>query len=59
MRAFSFYFYKFYFLLKMKMTKCFFEIDRQKKIVLEAVFGEADKGWSVLESMTDDQYETL
>ena len=27
--------------------------------VLEAVFVEADKGWSVLESMTDDQYETL
>jgi hypothetical protein len=27
--------------------------------ILEAVFGEADKGWSVLESMTDDQYETL
>ena len=27
--------------------------------ILEAVFGEADKGWTVLESMTDDQYETL
>ena len=27
--------------------------------ILEAVFGEADKGWTVLESMTDDQYKTL
>ena len=27
--------------------------------IFEAVFGEADKGWTVLQSMTDDQYETL
>ena len=27
--------------------------------ILEAVFGEADKGWPDLESMTEDQYETL
>ncbi len=27
--------------------------------ILEAVFGEADKRWSVLEAMTNDQYEIL
>jgi hypothetical protein len=27
--------------------------------ILEAVFGEADKGWTILEAMADDEYDLL